>query len=111
MIHGTRHAYEAHLCRCNDCTVANREARRAYRARVKLRPKPGPEPDADKPQPRFAADLTSLRHAMTLEDWQAREAANPEVRPVTQDPIQRRSSEPVQPDRASLIDLYVAGES
>lgn len=111
MIHGTRYTYERYLCRCEPCTTANREARRAYRARVKARPKPEPEPDTDKPQPRFAADLTSLRHAMTLEDWQAREARNHDVRPVTQDPIQRRSSEPVQPDRVSLIDLYVAGES
>ncbi|MGA0895465.1 MAG: hypothetical protein ACO3S5_12635, partial [Ilumatobacteraceae bacterium] len=101
-------------CRpCTDAHAANQRERRrrARQVAAAVTPKPEPDADADKPQRRYAADLTNLRHAMTIEDHQAREAANPDARPVTQDPIQRRASDPVQSDRTSVIDVYLAGES
>ena len=86
MKHGTRHAYERRLCRCELCTVANRDARRVYRAAKRGDTEPGkPGP---KPRPRFENRMGNLKHAMTLEEWQAREAADPNCRPVTQPPMQ-----------------------
>lgn len=87
--HGTLTKYR-HGCTCDECRQAAADHRRKYARRRKEATTPAAEPVA-KPTPRFENDLVNLTHAMTLEDWQAREAADPACRPVTQAKMQLRA--------------------
>ena len=108
--HGTRTGY-VYGCRCGECRAAQaaytrkrREATEAQRANPAEPVKPGP-----KPQPKFPNHLNNLRHAMTIEEWQAREAADPECRPVTQAPIQVRAERlPDLGDGLTVVDRIIA---
>ena len=82
MKHGTASGY-VQGCRCTGCTTANREVVNAWRIKKRR------EADAKRVgRPRFENRMGNLRHAMTLEEWQEREAADPNCRPVTQPPMQ-----------------------
>ena len=109
---GTSNGY-TEGCRCEPCRAAKHVVQQAYLARKKAatlnqdpkRAKPGP-----KPRPRFDTNLTNLRHAVTIEEWREREAADPNCRPITQPPIRLRCEAlaEVHPT-PSLIDGYVDG--
>ena len=71
-------------CRCTLCTTANREAKRRERNRRRGLPVETLLPPGPKPRPAFDNRMGNLKHAMTLEEWRAREAADPTCRPVTQ---------------------------
>lgn len=89
MNHGTVTAYNYHCCRCEPCKAAHAADTRQRRRRAR-EAAPAPAPVVERERPQYATDLVNLRHAMTLEEWQAREAADPACRPVTQAPIKLR---------------------
>ena len=105
-------------CSCRQCKDANNAHRRKARAAARLRALLAPPPvNADaKPRPAFDnkltfdTNLTNLRHAVTIEEWREREAADPNCRPITQPPIRLRCEAlaEVHPT-PSLIDGYVDG--
>ena len=110
---GTYYAYRCG-CKCKACLEANAEAKRRYRngkrgLPVDTRLPPGPAPAA-KPRPAFDNKLANLRHAVTIEEWREREAADPTCRPITQPPIRLRAEAlaEVHPT-PSLVDGYVDG--
>lgn len=110
---GTYYAYRCG-CRCKVCLEANAAAKRRYRNRQRGLPldtrlKPGPAPAA-KPRPAFDKKLTNLEYALTIEDYREREAADPNIRPITQPPIRLRCEAlaEVHPT-PSLVDRYVDG--
>ena len=106
MNHGTVTGYNHHKCRCELCTAAKRDFRRAHSNSERT---PSATPPGPKPRPRFENRMGNLRHAMTIEEWQAREAADPECRPVTQAPIQVRAERlPDLGDGLTVVDRIIA---
>ena len=88
--HGTLYRYRCG-CRCEPCVDAKHRENRRYTS-TDRKPREAPAPKAQpKPVVRFEHDLVNLAHALTLEDWQAREAADPSCRPVTQARMQLRA--------------------
>ena len=80
---GTYYSYRCG-CKCPACREANATVRRKVRNRKRGLPtdtrlSPGPKAEPV----RFQHDLVNLHHAMTIEDWREREAADPGCRPVT----------------------------
>lgn len=104
---GTDWAYSKG-CRCEECRNARAAARRAQRALE--RGELPAEPLADRRARRavrFSINLTNLRHGMTLEDWQAREAADPNCRPVTQGPMHLHAERTETETITSPIDEFM----
>ncbi len=107
--HGTLTRYR-HGCQCDDCREAAAEHRRKYARRNKTQAVETPAPKPPKAEPvRFQHDLVNLHHAMTIEDWREREAADPGCRPVTQPPIRlRRETLPDVHGEPTMVDAAMA---
>jgi len=111
---GTNYGYRCG-CRCDECRAVNAEAKRRYRngkrnLPVDTRLRPGPKTEPAKPRPAFAK-FVNLEYALTIEDYREREAADPNIRPITQPPIRLRCEAlaEVHPT-PSLVDRYVDGD-
>lgn len=111
---GTYYGYRCG-CRCDECRAVNAEAKRRYRngkrgLPIDTRLRPGPKTEPVKPRPAFDKKLTNLEYALTIEDYREREAADPNIRPITQPPIRLRCEAlaEVHPT-PSLVDRYVDG--
>ncbi len=106
---GTYYAYRCG-CKCPACREANATVRRKVRNRKRGLPtdtrlSPGPKAEPV----RFQHDLVNLHHAMTIEDWREREAADPGCRPVTQPPIRlRRETLPDVHGEPTMVDAAIA---
>jgi hypothetical protein len=110
---GTYYGYRCG-CKCKACLEANASAKRRYRngkrnLPVDTRLRPGPKTEPAKPRPAFSK-FGNLEYALTIEDYREREAADPNIRPITQPPIRLRCEAlaEVHPT-PSLVDRYVDG--
>jgi hypothetical protein len=109
---GTLYGYRCG-CRCAECRAVNAAAKRRYRNRQRNLPfdtrlSPGPAPAA-KPRPAFSK-FGNLEYAVTIEDYREREAADPNIRPITQPPIRLRCEAlPEVHPTPSLVDRYLDG--